>query len=218
MIERNIRYRFTDASLLETALTHGSYAHEFSVESNERLEFLGDALLGCAVSRLLYDRFPSVSEGGLSRIRSRIVSGQGFARCARTLGLGEHLRLGRGEEKSGGRERESVLAGAFEALMGAVYLDAGYERAFGVASEILSDALERGDISPDGKTLLQEVSRSRFGREPRYRVVGERGPRHRRTFAVEVEVSPGVAGEGAGGSRKKAEKRAAEDALRRLGY
>ena len=218
MIERKLRYRFKDPALLATALAHGSYANEFSCESNERLEFLGDAVLGCAVSRILYDRFPSLSEGDLSKIRARVVSGAGLCGYAREIGLDGHVRLGKGEEKSGGREKDSILAGALEALLGAVYLDAGYPKVFEMVSELVADTLEKGDFPPDAKTELQEISRSRFGREPSYRVVGEEGPPHERVFEVEVSVSPRVRGRGSGGSRKEAESRAAGDALAMLGY
>lgn len=218
MIERKLRYRFRNPALLEAALAHGSYANEFSCESNERLEFLGDAVLGCVVSRILYDRFPSLSEGDLSRIRARVVSGAGLCGYARKIGLDGCVRLGKGEERSGGREKDSILAGAFEALLGAVYLDAGYRKAFEMAAGLVADTLEKGDFSPDAKTELQEISRSRFGREPSYRVVGEEGPAHEPVFEVEVSVSPRVTGRGSGGSRKEAESSAARDALGRLGY
>ena len=218
MIERKLRYRFKNPALLETALAHGSYANEFSCESNERLEFLGDAVLGCAVSRILYDRFPSLSEGDLSRIRARIVSGAALCGYARRIGLDGRVRLGKGEERSGGRGKDSILADAFEALVGAVYLDAGYPKAFEMAAALVADAVEKGDFSPDAKTELQEISRRRFGSEPSYRVVGEEGPAHERVFEVEVSVTPGVTGRGSGGSRKGAERFAARDALGRLGY
>ena len=217
MIEQKLGYRFKNPLLLETALTHSSYANEFRRESNERLEFLGDAFLGSVVSRLLYEKFPSLSEGELSRAKSGVVSGSSFAECARGLGLGGHLRLGKGEERSGGREKDSVLADAFEALMGAVYLDAGHEKAFGMAGGLLEERLGKGHFPPDPKTRLQEVCREMFGREPRYATVGEEGPPHRKRFAVEVSVSPGVSGEGRGGSRKAAERAAAENALGKLG-
>lgn len=217
MIEPKLGYRFRNTALLETALTHSSHANEFQRGSNERLEFLGDAFLGCVVSRLLYEKFPSLSEGELSRIKSRVVSGSSFAKCARDIGLDGRVKLGKGEERSGGREKDSVVAGAFEALMGAVYLDAGYDRAFEIAEKLLAEALGKGDFSPDPKSRLQEVCREMFGGEPRYATVGEEGPPHRKTFAVEVSVSPGVAGEGRGASRKAAERAAAEDALGKLG-
>ena len=219
MTERKLGYRFRDPALLETALAHGSYAHEFSRGSNERLEFLGDAFLGCVVSRLLYEKFPHLSEGDLSRIRARVVSGESFAKCARALELGRRVRLGKGEERSGGREKDSVLADAFEALMGAVYLDAGFEEAFAIASGLLAETLGEGDFSPDAKTRLQEISQSRrFGLVPSYRVVGEEGPEHEKRFAVEVTVSCDVEGKGRGGSKKEAERAAAQDALGKLGY
>ena len=217
VIESRLRYRFADPALLETALTHASYANEFSCESNERLEFLGDAFLGCVVSRILYDRLPSRSEGGLSKIRSGIVSRAGFSACARALGLGGRVRLGKGEERSGGREKESILAGAFEALAGAVYLDAGYPKAFETFAAPIADALEKGDFFPDPRTELQELSSRRFGRPPSYGVAGEEGPPHERTFEVEVSVPSGATGRGRGGSKKEAARAAARDALGKLG-
>ena len=218
MIERKLRYRFKNPALLETALAHGSYANEFSCGSNERLEFLGDAVLGCVVSRVLYDRFPSLSEGELSKIKARVVSGAGLCGYAREIGLDGHIRLGKGEERSGGREKDSIVAGAFEALLGAVYLDAGYPKVFEMVAVLVADTLEKGDFPPDARSELQEVSRSRFGREPSYRVVGEDGPAHEPVFAMEVTVSAGVTGRGSGGSKKEAGRSAARDALGRLGY
>ena len=217
MIERRLRYRFENPALLETALTHGSYANEFSCESNERLEFLGDAFLECVVSRILYDRFPSLSEGDLSKIRSGVVSGAAFSARALALGLDGRVRLGKGEERSGGRKKESVLAGAFEALAGAVYLDAGCPKAFETFAALLSDALGKGGLSPDARTELQELSSRRFGRLPSYRVAGEEGPPHERIFTVEVSVPAGVTGRGRGGSKKEAGRAAARDALGKLG-
>ena len=217
MIEPKLGYGFRNPALLETALTHGSHSNEFQRGSNERLEFLGDAFLGCVVSRLLYEKFPSLSEGELSRIKSKVVSGSSFAKCARDIGLDERVKLGKGEERSGGREKDSVVADAFEALMGAVYLDAGHDRAFEIAEELLAEVLGEGDFSPDPKTRLQEICREMFGREPRYMTVGEEGHPHRKTFTVEVSVSPGVTGEGRGSSRKAAERVAAEDALGKIG-
>ena len=218
MTHRKLGYEFKDPSLLETALTHSSYANEFSCPSNERLEFLGDALLGCMVSVLLYEKYPSYTEGDLSKIRSRVVSGANFAKYAEVLGLGEQIRLGKGEESTGGRERESNNANAFEALIGALYLDAGYEKTFEVVSRLFQDAVEEDDFPHDSKTQLQEVSQSVFGKMPEYRVLSEEGPPHERTFTVEVRISSDLAGTGKGRSKRQSEQSAARDALRKLGY
>lgn len=218
MTYRKLGYEFKDPSLHETALTHSSYANEFSCPSNERLEFLGDALLGCMVSVLLYEKYPSYTEGDLSKIRSRVVSGANFAKYAEMLGLGEQIRLGKGEESTGGRERESNNANAFEALIGALYLDAGYEKTFEVVSRLFQDAVEENDFPHDSKTQLQEVSQRVFGKTPEYRVLSEEGPPHERTFTVEVRISSDLAGTGKGRSKRQSEQSAARDALRKLGY
>ena len=218
MIEQKLGYKFKDRSLLETALTHSSYANEFSCPSNERLEFLGDALLGCMVSVLLYEKYPSHAEGDLSKIRSRVVSGANFARYAETTGLGKQMRLGKGEENTGGRKRESNNANAFEALIGALYLDAGYEKTFEVVSELFRDAIEENDFPRDSKTELQEVSQSIFGQTPEYRILSEEGPPHERTFTVEVTVPSDLRGRGKGSSKRQSEQSAARDALKKLGY
>ncbi|MYB26969.1 MAG: ribonuclease III [Candidatus Dadabacteria bacterium] len=218
MTHRKLGYEFKDPSLLETALTHSSYANEFSCPSNERLEFLGDALLGCMVSVLLYEKHPSYTEGDLSKIRGQVVSGANFAKYAEMLGLGEQIRLGKGEESTGGRERESNNANAFEALIGALYLDAGYEKTFEVVSRLFQDAVEEDDFPHDSKTQLQEVSQSVFGKTPEYRVLSEEGPQHERTFTVEVRISSDLAGTGKGRSKRQSEQSAARDALRKLGY
>lgn len=218
MSNRKLGYNFKDLSLLETALTHSSYANEFSCQSNERLEFLGDALLGCVVSVLLYEKYPSYTEGDLSKIRSRVVSGANFAKYAEMLGLGEQIRLGKGEESTGGRQRESNNADAFEALIGALYLDAGYEKTFEVVSRLFRDAIEEDDFPRDSKTQLQEVSQSVFGKTPEYRVLSEEGPQHKRTFTVEVRIPSDLTGTGKGRSKRQSEQSAARDALRKLGY
>ena len=218
MTHRKLDYKFKDLSLLETALTHSSYSNEFLCPSNERLEFLGDALLGCVVSVLLYEKYPSCTEGDLSKIRSRVVSGANFAKYADALGLGKQMRLGKGEESTGGRKRESNNANAFEALIGALYLDAGYEKTFEVVSRLFQDAIEENNFPRDSKTELQEVSQSIFGRMPEYRVLSEEGPPHETTFTVEVRVHSDLKGMGMGRSKRQSEQSAARDALRKLGY
>ena len=219
MIDQKLGYEFKDLSLLETALTHSSYANEFSCPSNERLEFLGDALLGCVVSVLLYEKYPSYTEGDLSKIRSRVVSGANFAKYAAALGLGERIRLGKGEESTGGRERESNNANAFEAVIGALYLDAGYERTFEIVSGLFRDAIEQSDFPRDSKTELQEISQNIFGETPEYRVLSEEGPQHERIFTSEVRIaSSDLLGTGRGRSKRQSEQSAARDILGKLGY
>lgn len=217
-VEKNLRHRFGNPVFLETALTHDSYANEFSCESNERLEFLGDALLGWVVSLLLCEEHPGLCEGDLSKIKSRMVSGRSFAGHAETLELGRHLRLGKGERQSGGREKESNNAAAFEAVMAALYLDAGFEKVLNAARELFARAIRESDVSPDCKTKLQEVSQRRFGAQPEYRILDESGPDHEKTFTAEASVSSGVTGRGNGKTKKEAERSAAAAALEKLGY
>ncbi|HXG30293.1 MAG TPA: ribonuclease III [Thermodesulfobacteriota bacterium] len=217
MIEKKLGYRFKDRNLLKTSLTHSSYANESSVISNERLEFLGDAVLGCVVARFLYDRFPEASEGKLSKMRSAIVSRFNFARFAVDLGIDKEILLGKGEELTGGRKRESNLAGAFEALIGAVYLDGGYRRVFQVISRLLKDCLDRKEIFIDYKTRLQELAQKQYKIMPKYKVVLEEGPPHDKCFHVEVKVARKVLGRGLGRNKKEAEQAAAKEGLENLG-
>lgn len=217
MIDKKLGHKFKNPSLLKTSLTHSSFANEASIESNERLEFLGDAVLGCVVARFLYDRFPQASEGVLSRMRSALVSRVNFARFARELGINNDILLGKGEELTGGRERESNLAGAFEAVIGAVYLDAGYRKAFQIISRLLKDCLENKEIFIDYKTRLQELVQKQYGRRPTYKVTLEEGPAHRRYFHIEVKVGRRVLGKGSGKSKKEAEQSAAKEGLENLG-
>lgn len=216
MIEKKLGYEFKNKDLLRTALTHSSYANEMSVESYERLEFLGDAVLGCVVARFLYDRFPKASEGKLSKMKSAIVSRVNFARFARELGIDKELILGRGEELTGGRERESNLAAGFEALIGAVYLDGGYRKAFQVISRFLKRCLDDRELFTDYKTKLQELVQKRFRSVPKYRVVLEEGPPHNKCFYVEVRVGKRVLGRGSGRNKKEAEQSAAKEGLEKL--
>ena len=216
MLARKTGYRFKDRSLIEMALTHSSYANEAGVPSNERLEFLGDAVLGCVITWMLYERFPEDNEGALSKRRGAIVCGANFARLAKKLGLDKELRLGKGEETSGGREKESNLAGAFEALIGAVYLDGGFEKARKVIEKVVGPTLDDDSLFSDYKTELQEMAQKCYKRVPRYRVVKEEGPPHARSFHVEVTVAKKKLGRGKGKSKKDAEQAAAKIALQRL--
>ena len=216
-LERQLGYHFQDQNLMVVALTHRSHAGR----NNERLEFLGDAILNFVVGEALFKRFPQAREGQLSRLRARLVKGETLARLARAFDLGEYLRLGSGELKSGGFRRESILADATEALIGAIYLDTGMDSARDRVLAWLEpyfDELTLVDTNKDPKTRLQEFLQSRACELPRYEVVDVQGEPHCRTFMVECQVA--LLNEktlGQGGSRRIAEQVAAAAALIALG-
>jgi len=216
-LEERLRYSFRQPRLLEAALTHTSWANEQGVEDDyERLEFLGDAILGAVAASWLYDSRPDLDEGELSKLKSYVVSEAILAEHAEHLGLGEYLRLGVGESRSGGREKRSLLADAMEAVLGAVYQDGGLDAARGVAVELLESALgERVQIPElrDSKTTLQEAAQARGGSLPEYRHVAEEGPDHQKRFHVECWVDGRLLGGGDGSTKKQAEQRAARTAL-----
>lgn len=216
MIEKKLNYKFKDRKLLKTALTHSSYANECSVESNERLEFLGDAILGCVVAKVLYQMFPENSEGELSKLRSAIVSRSNFSRYANLLKIDKQVLLGKGEENTGGRDRESNLAGAFEAIIGAIYIDGGYRKTYNIISKLVKECIRNNEIFSDYKTKLQEVSQKKFRQIPRYSVILEEGPPHDKRFHIKVEIASKVKGEGKGKNKKEAEQAAAKQALLRI--
>jgi ribonuclease-3 len=208
-------YRFRDPALAELALTHRSIGRP----NNERLEFLGDALLGAIVAEMLFQAHPNASEGELSRLRAQLVNGQALALIARELALGDGLRLGTGELKSGGFRRESILADAFEASVAAVYLDGGFEACRDVVQQIFAPriaALPRS--SKDAKTRLQEWLQGRGLPLPQYELTASHGEEHARTFDVSCSIAEPlpVTAEGRGGSRRAAEQDAAETVLQRL--
>ncbi len=220
-LERSIGYTFEDPFLLQEALTHRSYAQESNrgLRDNERLEFLGDAVLGLVLSDSLLREQPQAREGELSKLRSQLVSEKYLAELARAIGLRGHLLLGRGEEKSGGRQKRSILAGAFEALVGAIYLDAGFELCSSVLWELFLnyvngplDHVELADFKSRFQEFLQKQGKSR----PVYRVVREYGPAHEKTFEVELRVRGEVLAVGRGPSKKSAEQQAAKKGLARL--
>ena len=223
-LQRALGVHFKDLDLLEQALVHPSYINELpdgqkSSATYERLEFLGDAVLGVVVAAEVFRRSPDLSEGELTRLRSSLVRGSTLAQVARVLRLGEHLKLGRGEEASGGRERESNLAAAFEALVGAVFLDRGFETAgkFALtAMDLEIEELLTKGVPQDDKSRLQEVSQRMGKPPPQYRLVGQAGPDHARSFQIEVMVDGRVLGTGTGGRKADAEKQAAAEALMRL--
>ncbi len=213
-------YRFRDRGILEHALTHRSRANEDvtgGVTDNESLEFLGDAVLGFVIAELLFTRFPERDEGQKSKMKAALVSTPALARQARRLGLGEHLLLGRGEEKTGGRAKRALLADGYEALIAAVYLDGGIDAARGFIlrefEPLVGDVAGAVTIGDDHKSALQEVLQGRGDPLPEYVVTAEEGPAHRRLFTVEVRVRGDVLAEAEGRTKKDAEREAARKAL-----
>jgi len=217
-IEERLGYRFRTAELFETALTHRSSSATRGARNNEKLEFLGDAVLELAVSDLLMKQFPQHQEGELSKLRASLVNARILAQKARALGLGEALRLGKGEEKSGGRDKESILAAGYEALIGAIYLDRGFVAARRVlARQFAADIASRGHAAvEDCKTRLQEVTQKQFKATPTYTLVMETGPDHAKLFVSQISIGGRTLGRGEGKSKKSAEQAAAMEALRTL--
>jgi len=222
-LETVIGYRFHDAALLAQAMIHSSYINEHKMnplENNERLEFLGDAVLELVISRCIFSRYPELSEGELTKLRAAVVCEAMLSKKARTLGLGDCLRMSKGELQTGGYERESTLCDAFEALLGALYLDGGFEVAerFALAQLEADIAEMRSAIwQSDCKTHLQEQLQ-KASREPiEYAVIGEQGPDHDKVFIVELRHGGQVIGTGEGHSKKEAEQNAAACAIRALG-
>jgi ribonuclease-3 len=218
-LQDRLGHRFVRRELLEKALTHRSLAHEEGHESHyERLEFLGDAVLGLVSAAWLFAELPGRSEGELAKRKSYLVSAPVLAEHARCLGIGECLRLGVGEERSGGREKPSLLADALEAVLGALYLDGGLEVAWGVVVSMLERTSRRPltGVARDPKTALQERVQALGWGLPDYRVVAASGPDHLRSFIVECWIAGELRGTGQGPSKKRAEQRAAAAALHRL--
>jgi ribonuclease III len=222
-LERRIDYRFRDRDLLEQALTHRSRAHEEAsgaTPDNESLEFLGDAILGFVVADVLFRDFPEYDEGQKSKTKAALVSTPALARAAEAMALGAYLRLGRGEEKTGGRRKQALLADAFEALLAAIYLDGGIEQARAFVerelAEPFAEVRQPGFVGRDHKSALQEFLQSGGRALPEYRQTGAAGPDHRKQFEVEVCVDGAPVAIGTGGSKKEAEQDAARLALERL--
>ena len=214
MLQKELGYRFKDPALLLRCLTHVSFDRQKSEGHNEVLEFLGDAVLDLAVSDLLMRRNPEKSEGDLSRMRAGLVNSSVLAEKAALLKLGAVLRIGKGEERSGGRRKPSILAGAFEALLGGVYHEGGYEAAHAVVERYFAaDVTTKTLGQHDYKTRLQEISQMLFHAPPSYRVVSETGPDHEKFFVTEIAVGGKVLGKGEGRSKKQSEQEAAKKAL-----
>lgn len=218
--ERKTALPEVDPELLERALTHRSFANDPASGSNERLEFLGDSVLGLVVAELLFERFPDWDQGRLSKARAFVVMEGTLADAALCLGLNQKLRLGPGEDSSGGRSRPSILSDVFEAVIAAIYLSSGMSAVRALVSDALAEALERvadDDFGEaDFKSRLQEAVQAESRTTPAYRVTAESGPPHNRRFVVEVCVGGKPIGEGAGRSKKEAEQAAARQALENL--
>ena len=215
-LENKLGYHFHDRRLLEHALCHSSYANERHwdrLQNNERLEFLGDAVLELATSEFLYQNYPTMPEGEATRTRASIVCEQTLALCARDLGLGEWLRLGKGEELTGGRDRDSITSDAMEALLGAIYLDGGFANAKEFVHHFILNDIEHKKLFYDSKTILQEQIQSETEEPIHYELVKEEGPDHNKRFTVNVVVGEKVLGSGSGRTKKAAEQEAAYRAL-----
>lgn len=220
-IEAKLGYEFKDKELLKTALTHSSYANENkkrNLECNERLEFLGDAVLGMVVANYLFRGQQKMPEGQMTRLRAELVCEQSLARVAEELQLGSYLLLGKGEEQGGGRKRHSIIADAVEAVIAAVYLDGGYEKASGIIYKFIIEPMEKGiaTLVTDYKTALQEFVQRKSGQVLAYNLVDQSGPDHDKVFTFSVSLNGEVVGTGSGKNKKEAEQAAAGDALRKL--
>jgi len=220
--EQIIGYSFKDKSLLEQTLSHSSYANEKKNAggSNERLEFLGDSVLSIVVSDYLYKHFTQVAEGELTKLRASLVCEKSLHVFAQQIHLGDFLRLGKGEENTGGRERPSILADAFEAVIAAIYLDGGMEPASKHILRFMPEDIEHGKkpVYSDYKTVLQEIVQKNPEEKVEYVLIGEEGPDHNKRFVVEVRLNSQVIGKGKGRSKKEAEQLAAKEALALMGY
>lgn len=219
LLEKTIHYAFVDEALLQEALSHKSFSNEQSdrtAPDNERLEFLGDAVLGLVVSYYIFRCFPQLPEGELTRIRSEVVSEKGLAVISKAIELGDYIHLGKGEERSGGRCKSSLLANAMEALLGAVFCDGGFECVSQVIENLFSESIQRSarrKVGVDYKTRLQECLQAQFGDVPQYVLVGSEGPPHQRSYTVEAHFRGASIGQGQGHSKKSAEQAAAKQAL-----
>jgi ribonuclease-3 len=220
-VERAVGHEFSDRELLRTALTHSSYANEWdsSLPHNERLEFLGDAVLELSVSHELFQRYPHAREGDLTRLRARLVSEPSLAELARDIALQQHILLGKGEESQGGRDRDAILCDCLEAVLGAVFLDAGFERAREVILALFINkwpACIQKPRKKDYKSRLQEITQKMFKARPTYTLQDSYGPEHAKIYRVKLELPDGTTFEAEDSSVKKAEQQAARFALQSL--
>lgn len=218
-LERKIGYKFKNFDLLIHAMTHSSYANEHHIAytgNNERLEFLGDAVLEVTSSEFLFHSYPNVQEGELTKKRASLVCEPTLALCAREIPLGEYLLLGKGEEATGGRRRDSIVSDAMEALIGAIYLDGGFANAKEFILKFILNDIENKQLFYDSKTTLQEMVQGKYEEDVHYVPVKEEGPDHNKLFYVEVVLGDKKLGEGCGHTKKAAEQRAAYCAIKQL--
>ena len=222
-LEAKLEYRFRNRALLDTAICHSSHANENKsrgLQSNERLEFLGDAVLGLVVAQRIYKSYPKMPEGQMTRLRAELVCEQSLLGVAKTLDLGRFIRPGKGEENTGGRQRGSILADAVEALIAALYLDGGMEPAKGFIDRLILSKLDSMDTQPatsDYKTALQELVQRKSGQTLSYVLLSESGPDHKKSFTMEVRLNDKPIGEGRGHTKKEAEQAAARRGLEEIG-
>ena len=218
-LEKKIGYTFKNKDLLTLALTHSSYANAMKLgklKDNERLEFLGDAVLELISSETLFEEYSEKTEGELTRIRASLVCEPTLAMCAREIGLEKYIILGKGEERTGGRYRDSIVSDAFEALIGAIYLDSGFASAKDFVKKYVLTDIENKHLFYDSKTILQELIQEHFKENVTYRLVDEKGPDHDKTFTVDAVFDNKVIGHGTGKTKKKAEQQAAYEAIMKL--
>lgn len=218
-LEKKIGYKFENFDLLVNAMTHSSYANEHHISytgNNERLEFLGDAVLEVTSSEFLFHKYPDLPEGKLTKKRASMVCEPTLALCAREIPLGDYLLLGKGEEATGGRKRDSIVSDAMEALIGAIYLDGGFANAKEFINRFVLNDIENKQLFYDSKTTLQEIVQGQFEEDVRYVLVKEEGPDHNKSFYVEAILGEKVLGQGCGHTKKAAEQQAAYCAIKKL--
>lgn len=217
VLQERIGYRFRDAALLKQAITHKSYANEMQIKKNhsyERLEFLGDAVLELVTSDFLFHKYSNVLEGQLTKMRASMVCEQTLALCAKSLELGEFMLLGKGEECTGGRFRDSIISDVMEAIIGALYMDGGLEAAREFVDKFIFTDMEKKELFCDSKTTFQEYVQGKLKREYGYRLVSMSGPEHKKIFCIEALVDGEVVGTGYGPTKKSAEQQASGEALK----
>lgn len=219
-LEEKIKYHFADPSILLHALSHSSFANEMRMskeKNNERLEFLGDAVLELVTSEHVYKEYTNLSEGDLTKLRASIVCEQTLSTCARDLQIGDYLLLGKGEDLSGGRERDSILSDALESVIGAIYLDGGFTNAKEFIKNFILADIKNKDLFFDSKTILQEIIQNEDNKlKLRYKLIAEEGPDHNKTFTIAVCVGNDEIGTGSGRTKKAAEQEAAYQAIQTL--
>lgn len=220
VLESKIKYHFSDPSILFHALTHSSYANEMRLDkekNNERLEFLGDAVLELVTSETVYKEYANVTEGDLTKLRASMVCEQTLAVCARDLNLGEYIFLGKGEDTSGGRLRDSILSDTMEAVIGAIYLDGGFTNAKEFIKGFILADIKNKDLFFDSKTILQEIIQNEDNKQKlRYKLISEEGPDHNKTFKIAVCIGNEEIGSGTGRTKKAAEQEAANQAIQTI--